>query len=224
MKNKIILKDASFFKDLLFCSCRYCIGRHTVASIIMANNIAKNAYEHLNEYDRRLLAYDIRKQINDVLQHKSNINIHDYRYSITMDALTRIVEYIEDSGLDYHNDVVQLDNYDFNINQTDVTVEPYDNSDSNSYSDSFFTCYTVLLPWIKLANALDDRSQYFVEYEVNGEVKVELCFPIPIISSDLTNISIKYMPLNTYLDMDHEDSWIQREVINNVTLAIDTTL
>ena len=81
MKNKIILKDASFFKDLLFCSCRYCIGRHTVASILMANNIAKNAYECLNEFDRRLLAYDIRKQINDVLQHKSNINIHDYKYS-----------------------------------------------------------------------------------------------------------------------------------------------
>ena len=224
MKNKIILKDASFFKDLLFCSCRYCIGRHTVASILMANNIAKNAYECLNEYDRRLLAHDIRMQINDFLQHKSNINICDYHYPITMDALTRIVKYIKDSGLDYHNDVVQLDNYAFNIDQTGVTVEPYDNSIPNPYSDSFFTCYTVLLPWIKLANALDDRSQYFVEYEVNGEVKVEICFPIPIISSDLTNISIKYMSLNTYLNRDHEDSWIQTEVINNVTPVIDTSL
>ena len=224
MKTKIILKDVSFFKDLLFCSCRYCIGRHTVASIIMANNIAKNAYEYLNEYDRRLLAHDIRMQINDVLQHKSNINICDYHYPITMDALTRIVEYIKDSGLDYHNDVVQLDNYAFNIDQTGVTVEPYDNSIPDPYSDSFFTCYTVLLPWVKLANALDDRSQYFVEYKVNGEVKVEICFPIPIISSDLTNISIKYMPLNTYLNRDHEDSWIKSEVINNVTSVIDTSL
>lgn len=216
MENNIILKDASFFKDLLFCSCRYCIGRHTAASIGMANDIAKNAYEYLDFHDRRFLAHDIRRQINDVLQRKSNINICDYRSHIKMDALTRIVECIEEAGLGYQGEGFQIDNHFFGVNEVDVEFEPYDNSISSTYGDSFLTCYTDLLPWIKLANALDDESQYIVEYKFNGEVKTERCFLIPIVASDLTNISIKYMPLKTYIDRSHVDSWIQEELINNV--------
>ena len=76
MKNPIIIKDASFFKDLLFCSCRYCIGRHTATALCMANDIAKNAIEYLDLPSRRFLAHDIRKQINGILQYyKHNIII-----------------------------------------------------------------------------------------------------------------------------------------------------
>ena len=217
MENKIIFKDASFFKDLLFCSCRYCIGRHTATAICMPNDIVKNAIEYLDLLDKKFLAHDIRKQINDTLQYyKHNMNICDYRSHITMDALTRIVECIENSRLDNHEEVFQIEDYFFNVNQTDVVIEPYDNSNSNSYDDSFFTCYSILIPWIKLANALDDDSLYIVEYEFNREVKSEICFPIPTISSDLKSISIKYMPVNTYLENPYIDSWIQPELITNV--------
>ena len=217
MENKIIFKDASFFKDLLFCSCRYCIGRHTATAICMPNDIVKNAIEYLDLLDKKFLAYDIRKQINDTLQYyKHNMNICDDRSHITMDALTRIVECIENSRLDNHEEVFQIEDYFFNVNQTDVVIEPYDNSNSNSYDDSFFTCYTILIPWIKLANALDDDSYYIVEYKFNEEVKSEICFPIPIVSADLKNISIKYMPVNTYLENPYIDSWIQSELITNI--------
>ena len=217
MENQIIIKDASFFKDLLFCSSRYCIGRHTATAICMANDIAKNAIEYLDLSDRRFLAHDIRKQINDILQYyKHNMNICDYRSHITMDALTRIVECIENSRLANHEEVFQIDDYFFNVNQTDVVIEPYSNLVSNSHDDSFFTCYTILIPWIKLANALDDDSYYIVEYKLNEEVKSEICFPIPIVSSDLTNISIEYMPVNTYLENPYIDSWIQNGLITNI--------
>ena len=217
MENQIIIKDASFFKDLLFCSSRYCIGRHTATAICMANDIAKNAIEYLDLSDRRFLAHDIRKQINDILQYyKHNMNICDYRSHITMDALTRIVECIENSRLANHEEVFQIDDYFFNVNQTDVVIEPYSNLVSNSHDDSFFTCYTILIPWIKLANALDDDSYYIVEYKLNEEVKSEICFPIPIVSSDLKNISIEYMPVNTYLENPYIDSWIQNGLITNI--------
>ena len=217
MENPIILKNSSFFKDLLFCSCRYCIGRHTATAICMPNDIVKNAIEYLDLLDKKFLAHDIRKQINDTLQYyKHNMNICDDRSHITMDALTRIVERIENSKLDNHEEVFLIDDYFFNVNQTDVVIEPYDNSNSNSYDDSFFTCYSILIPWIKLANALDDDSYYIVEYEFNEEVKSEICFPIPIVSADLKNISIKYMPVNTYLENPYIDSWIQPELITNI--------
>lgn len=216
MENKIILNNASFFEDLLFCACRYCIGRHTAASISMANDIAKNAFEYLDFNDRQFLAHDIRKHINDALRRKSNINICDYRSHITMDALTRIVECIEEVGLGNLEEGFQIDDYFFKANETEVTIEPGNNSFLTSYNESFITCYTNLLPWIKLANALDDDSHYIVEYEFNGEVKSEICFPIPIISLDLKNISIKYMPLKTYLDRSWVDSWIQEDLIKNV--------
>ncbi len=213
---EITIKDKSFLKDLIFCSCRYCIGRHTAASIGMACDIAKNAYEYLDEHDRRFLAHDIRRQINDVLHVKSNIDICDYRSHITMDALTRIVEHIEEAGFGYQGEGFQIDNYCFNVNQVAVEFEPYENSISSTYGDSFITCYMDLLPWIKLANALDVESQYEVEYKFDGEIKTERCIILPYVTYDFTNISIKYMPLKTYLDRSHVDSWIQEEYICNI--------
>ena len=223
MENPIILKDSLFFKDLLFCSCRYCIGRHTATAICMANDIAKSAFEFLDFDDRRFLAHDIRRQINDIMHQKSNINVYDYRPHITMDALTRIVECIENAGLGNQEEGFQIDNHFFDVNETDVMFEPYKNSISSEYGQSFITCYTDLLPWIKLANALDDDSHYMVEYELNGEVKSEICFPIPTISYDLKSISIKYMPLKTYLDRSWVDSWIQEDLIKNVYLLNPST-
>ena len=224
MENKIILNNASFFKNLLFCACRYCIGRHTAMTICMANDIAKNVFEYLDFNDRQFLAYDIRRHINDVLRRKSNIKIYDYRFNVTMDALTRIVECIEEVGLGNREEGFQIDDYFFKVNETDVTIEPGNNSFLTSYNESFITCYTDLLPWIKLANALDNDSHYIVEYELNGELKSEICFPIPTISSDLKNISIKYMPLKTYLDRSWVESWIQEDLIKNVHLLNHSTI
>ena len=133
---EITIKDKSFFKDLIFCSCRYCIGRHTAASIGIACDIAKNAYEYLDEHDRKFLAHDIRRQINDVLHTKSNIDIYDYRSHIKMDALTRIVERIEESGFGYQGEGFQIDNYQFVVSQVEVLIKPYDNSISTTYGDS----------------------------------------------------------------------------------------
>ena len=90
MENKIILNNASFFKNLLFCACRYCIGRHTAMTICMATDITKNVFAYLDFNDRQFLAYDIRRHINDVLRRKSNIKIYDYRFNVTMDALTEL--------------------------------------------------------------------------------------------------------------------------------------
>ena len=224
MKNPIIFKDSSFFKELLFCSCRYCIERHTATAICMANDIAKNAFEYLDFNDRKFLAHDIRRHINDVLRRKSNIIICDYRSHITMDALTRIVEGIEEVGLGNREEGFQIDDYFFKVNETDVTIEPGNNSFLTSYNELFITCYTDLLPWIKLANALDGDSHYMVEYELNGEVKSEICFPIPTISSDLKSISIKYMPIKTYLDRSWVESWIQEDLILNVHLLNPSTI
>ena len=63
-----------------------------------------------------------------------------------------------------------------------------------------------------------------VEYELNGETKYERCFLIPIVHLDLTNISIKYTPLKTYLDRSWVDSWIQEDLIQNVHLLNSSTI
>ena len=58
-------------------------------------------------------------------------------------------------------------------------------------------------------------SQFKQEEEV-GEIKTERCIILPYVSGDFTNISIKYMPLKTYLDRSHVDSWIHEEYIRNI--------
>ena len=216
MENNITLKDPSFFKDLLFCASRYCIGRHTAASASMAADMAKNAIEWLDDEDKRFLAHDIRRQINDILHYKSNMNICDYRGHIPMDALTRIVECVEKSGFGNQGAGFQMDRHYFEVNSADVTFEPFEVKLNKSFGDAFITAYIDLLPWIKLANALDTASHYNVTYTFEGKTETTECIVFPYVSYDYTTIKLRYIPVKTYLTRTYVDSWISEEYIDSI--------
>lgn len=213
---EVTIRDKSFLKDLVFCACRYCVGRHTAASASMAADIATNAIEWLDDEDKRFLSHDIRRQINDILHYKSNINIYDYRSHIPMDALTRIVECIENAGFGQQGEGFQVDKHYFNINNEYITFEPFDMKLNKESSQSFISAYIDLLPWIKLANMLDKSSHYNVTYTFEGKTETTECIVFPYVSYDYTTIILRYMPVKTYLSRTYADSWISEEYIDKI--------
>jgi hypothetical protein len=133
-----------------------------------------------------------------------------------MDALTRIVECIENAGFGYQGDGFQVDKYYFTINNDHIAFEPFERKLNNSSGESFITAYIDLLPWIKLANMLDKSSHYNVTYTFEGKTETAECIVFPYVSYDYTTIKLRYMPVKTYLTRTHVDSWISEEYIDSV--------
>lgn len=58
----------SYDEDSMWMSYRYCIGRHTIASHMRANDIASHCYGRMSEEHSIFTAYDINREIERCLQ------------------------------------------------------------------------------------------------------------------------------------------------------------
>ena len=58
----------SYEEDSMWMSYRYCIGRHTIASHMSANDLASHSYGHMSEKRSIFTAYDINREIERCLQ------------------------------------------------------------------------------------------------------------------------------------------------------------
>ena len=58
----------SYEEDSMWMSYRYCIGRHTIASHMRANDIASHCYGRMSEERSIFTAYDINREIERCLQ------------------------------------------------------------------------------------------------------------------------------------------------------------
>lgn len=58
----------SYEEDSMWMSYRYCIGRHTIASHMRANDIASHCYGRMSEEHSIFTAYDINREIERCLQ------------------------------------------------------------------------------------------------------------------------------------------------------------
>ena len=58
----------SYEEDSMWMSYRYCIGRHTIASHMRANDIASHCYGRMSEKRSIFTAYDINREIERCLQ------------------------------------------------------------------------------------------------------------------------------------------------------------
>lgn len=58
----------SYEEDSMWMSYRYCIGRHTIASHMRANDIASHCYGRMSEERSIFTAYDINREIESCLQ------------------------------------------------------------------------------------------------------------------------------------------------------------
>lgn len=161
MKEGIIIRDKSFFEDLIWMSYRYCIGRKTIACSMHAGELVKYM-KIFDENKRSQFCHDIRRMINDCIRFEKNVTISGY--ADDLDAYSILLKYIKDNNLveNQYSFRIDLDNYDIIHTKSD---EKFNNNIESLYVD--------LIPWIRLADYLDDSKHKKVIYK---DKEIE-CFP-----------------------------------------------
>lgn len=164
-----INKDALI--DFIWMSCRYCIGRSTIASTCHPQTIADILLSNpkcIEEERIEFFAYDIRSEIMSILRWKDCVN--EEGFIREWDGYTECLCSEED-----------LTNKVFTISNDERKVFATPNL---NVKDKIDKEYIDLIPWVKLANWLDKKSHKIltIEYEQNGETITEqkecYCYPI----------------------------------------------
>lgn len=158
---------STYEENLLWMSCRYCIGKHTIASVQHAEDIAKYSFDRIPEDRKQLLAKDIRMEIANVLRGSNlNFNIsygiegNDFR------PLELFLEFIINNEVHSREEIGRIAsvevsrNPDTGIIKCDVSNKVFDFMSCQFIDTSFIS---DLLPWMDLANALDSTSHKFAE-------------------------------------------------------------
>ena len=165
-------------EDFIWMSCRYCVGRKTIAAAAHADTILsvlKSNPGAISEDRMKFNADDIRNEINNALSLKSNISVSNWCGS--QDIFSAIL--------------YELNNYDnhrktkFLFDTTSMKIV-----DTISLNDELspWMCvdydYLDLIPWIKLANWMDKSTHKTVIVEYEGKIESIVCYPFPIKIND----------------------------------------
>lgn len=208
--------------DLFWMSMRYCIGRHTIAATNHAYEIANIIYDNpgaLSNFELTRLAIDIRDEIIGILRWDPRIRIvgtaagHDM-YS----ELLYTIQTVDDPNRTL-----------FEYNAAYKTFETYPLGDTNSERvgsrrERIDCDYSDLIPWIKLANALDKSTHKKIVCEWkddNGKKHIEedICFPYParVRSNDGFRYFKAWTPVKAALCHGLlVQSWINEDIIKEI--------
>lgn len=154
----------SFEEDLVWMSYRYCIGRHTIAAYMHANNIAKYCYNRLQEHRMEFISSDINREICNVLQFSGFIHFNSI-YSIPEDQFTpldTVYSILSKENINTYDKIKSIKNitiswnhdrkdYDYDIYYFDDTCK--DKGYGRSIDD-----LTDLEPWQSLANLFNKKN------------------------------------------------------------------
>lgn len=213
-KYKAVVSDEMYMEDLIWMSYRYCIGRKTIAAHSHAGNIARYSFDHISDGRKRFMAKDIREEINDVLRWRKNIDCHDYREDLDQDAMSLIINRLHEK---YGSVLPSADiwtKYKFEIANGRLSIEDYNGEVD---FESITTVFHDLVPWIKLANALDDRCHRVITTVFKGEKQEHECFPYPTMDYLGTHIDIRWIDINSYRKNPSIDSYIDPQYITEIS-------
>lgn len=211
--------EREFMRTLLWSSCRYFIGRHTIAAAMHPADIAKYLHAHpkdFNENHNKSLARDIRREINNHVNFSTNVSITGEG---NVDALTLMVcaikEHLDKTGehIDMVGDwrtasvtgVFQPGHWKYHIDLVSKTCElEYHKPevDTRSYGPHPVSELLDLVPWIQLAGWLDPNETIIyndlegVEHQVPG-----FAFPSigTYVGEDHPRVEILHCPAEEYI-------------------------
>lgn len=173
-----MVNEKELLRNLMWTSCRYCIGRHSYVSSY-AKDIGEYFYSKLTDSELLQQAYDIRRQIADYLKIQPfNFHIH-FGYSNEKNKpLEMFFEFanIQDTtDKDWLNKVSHIDAYCASDDSVKYDVGYYENV---PYTATVYEHEILdLLPWMDLASLFDVKSHKLVTYEnENGALEKVLCY------------------------------------------------
>lgn len=162
----------SRMEDFIWMSYRYCIGRKTIAACMHADTIASVLTDNptvLSKERKEFIVKDLRREINNQLNFKKSIYFEGSRDD--EDVFSALMYSLNAVG-DRTKKVVHFDTNSMCIYE--VTDKPdlyeFERPDSD---------YTDLIPWVKLANWLDESTHRVLTIEFNGKKQEIECYPYP---------------------------------------------
>lgn len=175
-KKKTIEISPKNLEDLIWMSYRYCIGRRTAAASMHAGTIAELIFNNLDiftEERRKVIVEDIRRSILDVIKWNKHIKIEGH-YAVdnwSWDFYSALL--IASKECPFPSEAI----YYIDIAARNVTWYRDENSINDKYAESFDSMYNDLIPWVKLANALDESCHKDITVNIEGDERIIHCFP-----------------------------------------------
>lgn len=201
---KVTINDESFFEDLIWMSYRYCIGRHTIAAAMHADNIVK-VIDELSENRKQFMSKDIRREINSKVNWKKNVTIKGY--NDLYDAYSLVLEYLMN-----HADIKDDTEYHWYINVDTGSVEiEKEEKEKDKYYESFLHDYHDICPWCKLASYLDKKNYKNITINYNGEEQNLICFTYMYAFQD--KIEKHYVTPEEYKSFPYRNIHVNKEYI-----------
>lgn len=240
MKKDKVLKGLKISEDILdslvFSSCRYYIGRHTIAAHAAAGELAELLRDNptlFSKERRQFLAQDIRDRINDVLRWHPLIHIDGFAAPQKPDALVLLVEairnrleetnqhYVEPNiGEPYIHDEFNPMQYKWNIDVAAGKVSISEMKDAITHEPMKFSeLVSDLAVWSALAGWLDPYLE--IHASCGTDAIDGKGFYIPSISQYMGGTYPKVQLLvsdqETYIKNPHQRVYIADECITSLT-------
>lgn len=176
--NEIVLSKRTV-EDFIWMSYRYCIGRKTIAAAMHAETIARILIHNRELFKNKIEQFvnDIRNEINYVLNCKNDVIINGFPKEDVFSKLC--YAYKPDKNWKYEyskGEVFIIDN----VKNSEDTPSIYHSDFTRDYID--------IVPWVKLANLLDETSHktFIVKDPTDGQIKECVCYPYPKQKNDGT--------------------------------------
>lgn len=171
--NNEIALSIETLNDFIWMSIRYCIGRKTIAAAMHAETIARiliHNRELIKNNKIEQIITDIRNEINYVLHCKNDVIINWFPKEDVFSKLCYAYKPNKKWVYEYSRGEIFIND---NVKNSDDLPSIY-------YSD--FTCdYIDIVPWVKLANLLDEtcHKTFTVKDPTDGQIKECVCYPYP---------------------------------------------
>ena len=185
-KTNTVEVDIEVLKNLLWTSCRYCIGRHTYISTY-AYDYANELYDKISKDEMKHDAKDIRYEIEIYLRTHCSftvVNKSEYEY----DALSLYITFLNSQeDIKNYNDILRIKHIECTIDKTgNVIYNREDNTDDDTKHVYFNDLYD-LLSWMDLANTFDDDSHYMIETTAGEQIECIKSYTNDIRTTDIGN-------------------------------------
>ena len=204
----------TFKEDCIWMSCRYAIGRSSIASCTHPYNVIRHGLDWIgNEHRQKALAKDIRCHLNERLAFHGHVNSPGY--SDKHDFLSCILKYMKDvnvsnPNLFYASHKFDIDSYTGVV----LNCESLDQIKPDVDLFSFSNLYYDYEGWILLANLLDESKHVTLRVKYNNKTVEHKCLLYYKLYSD--GVGRHYIDINEFKKNPYPIKYLTiKDIIDN---------
>lgn len=154
MGKKKMNMMTDYEQDCMWMSYRYCIGRHTISSVMHAHDIAVNCYKRMSDEQSEFTAMDIRKEIANILR----ITTLSFKDNVSDDEIRPYEHFVECINRKTRSELLWYKKIVYNGDGKYTTMKLDD-----PFSKYLMIDVSDLREWANLASLFDIKNHKFAE-------------------------------------------------------------